>query len=157
MGSASKIILIGATSLIIGIYAVSLKTVQTIDLGTSLVEVKRVQYERIQSAAVRTAMYKYTTGVYSSSSFYALGGGTYTYAYTNYGSYMSPSYYYYKSDGTKTANVTLTLNLDGVSRVATAEMEDVTTRPYASTRYVKQGPRRAHRGIWEVTKYYVQR
>ncbi|HTY37152.1 MAG TPA: hypothetical protein VMH23_08560 [Bacteroidota bacterium] len=157
MGSASKIILIGATSLIVGIYAVSLKKVQTNDVNTALVEVNRVQFERVQAAAVRSALslfYSYGGGDLSGTRT-ALGGGTFTYSFTSHwNSYVwDPRTYSYGAyDYT---NLTVTVYLNGVPRVVTARVER--TDLSGSYGYVKQGPRKMHRASWEVTKYYVQR
>jgi hypothetical protein len=155
MGSASKVVLVGATSLIIGIFAVSLKTVQSDDIKTAMVDTKRIQFEQVQAAAVRTAMNSFVSngGWSLSGSRNALGGGTYSY------SFYRPTHW----DGFSWvpdniyADLTLTATLDGVSRVITARVEDTSLRSDASQKYVKQGPRKIHRGTWEVTKYYVTR
>ncbi|MCX6132941.1 MAG: hypothetical protein NTU47_03915 [Ignavibacteriales bacterium] len=155
MGSASKIILIGATSLIIGIYAVALKKVQTDEILTALVDVKRVQFEQAQATAVATAMDLFV--IYGcktlSGSRNALGGGTYSYSFSRpthwNGTAWVPDNIY--------ADLTLTATLDGVPRVITARVEDTSLRSDPSQRFVKKGPRKIHRGRWEVTKYYVAR
>ncbi len=144
MGSASKIILVGATSLIVGIYAVSLKKVQANDINTSMLDVKRVQFERVQAAAVRTAMAHFVSlNAHDLTSFRTQLGGdtTFTYTFTSYGT---------------TANLTMTVyqrNQDNVlvPRVITASLENT------GVSGVKQGPRKMHRAAWQVTKYYVQR
>lgn len=159
MGSASKIILIGATSLIIGIYAVSLKTVQTNDIGTALVDVKRVQFERMQAAAVSSAMSAFVSyGATDSLSGTrnALGGGTFSYKFISHvsswywdGWSWNPIYDY--------STLTLTATLDGVPRTITARVENTSLRSDPAQRYIKQGSRKLHRATWEMTKYYVQR
>jgi len=159
MGSASKIILIGATSLIVGIYAVSLKKVQTNDINTALVAVKRVQFERTQAAAVRSAMslfYSYGAGPLSGTR-NSLGGGTFTYNFSSHwnSSIWDPvasvwgAYDY--------ANLSITLTLDGVPRVITARVERTDLSTSSLYPYVRQGPRKMHRASWEVSKYYVYR
>jgi len=140
MGSASKVILVGATSLIIGIFAVSLKTIQTNDIKTAMVDTKRVQFEQVQAAAVRSAMYYfvyYGCGNLPLTSKNALGGGTYSYKFENTTS--------------SATDLTVTVSLDGVSRVITARVENTFGLG------VNQGPRKMHRGTWQVTKYYVAR
>jgi hypothetical protein len=144
MGSASKIILVGATSLIVGIYAVSLKKVQANDINTSMLDVKRVQFERVQAAAVRTAMSHFVANgaLNLTSSRLQLGGDTtFTYNFTSYGSSASLAMTVYQR------------NQENVlaPRVITARVEDT----FGSG--VNQGPRKIHRGTWQVTKYYVQR
>ncbi len=157
MGSASKIILVGATSLIVGIYAVSLKNVQTNDVTTALVDVKRVQFERVQAAAVRSALsvfYAWGAGDLSGTR-NALGGGTFSYSFSshwNSGAWDPRTLSYGAYDY---ANMAITLYLDGVPRTITARVER--TDLAGSYGYVKQGPRKMCRASWEVTKYYVQR
>ncbi len=150
MGSASKIILIGATSLIVGIYAVSLKKVQTNDINTALVEMKRVQFERVQAAAIRTAIDKFISNPYlglydippltrpqlgSDASF------TYSFTGTNPGVSSNLQVTVYQRNQYNTL----------VPRTITATVTNI------SSGGVKQGPRRIHRGTWQVTKYYVNR
>jgi hypothetical protein len=152
MGSASKIILIGATSLIVGIYAVSLKKVQANDINTALVEVKRVQFERVQAAALSTALSSFVSfgAVDLVGSKTQLGGDTtFTYSFTSYGdyAYLTMTVYqrnFYTDDHGHLQNVL-------VPRVITATVE------YTYGYGVKQGPRKIHRAMWQVSKYYVQR
>jgi hypothetical protein len=156
MGSASKIILIGATSLIVGIYAVSLKKVQANDARSALVEVKRVQFERVQAASVVSAIQAFMSygnllGLQGPSN--ALGGGTYYFRFSDkWDSTLSGGIWVKNA-----VNLTVTDTLDGVARLITARIEDSNQRLDANQKYVKQGPRRIHRGTWEVTKYYVYR
>jgi hypothetical protein len=149
MGSASKIILIGATSLIVGIYAVSLKKVQTNDINTALVEMKRVQFERVQAAAIRTAIDKFISAPYygsydiSSSRFQLGNDTTFTYSFTG-------------TDPGVSSSLQVTVYQRNqynvfVPRIITATVTNT------SSGGVKQGPRRIHRGTWQVTKYYVNR
>jgi hypothetical protein len=159
MGNASKIILIGATSLIVGIYAVSLKKVQTNDLGIALVNVKRVQFERVQAAAVQSALslfYSYGAGDLSGTR-NALGGGTYTY---NFNSHWNSSVWdprSYSWGAYDYANMSITLTLDGVPRVITAKVERTDLTSSSLYPYVRQGARKMRRASWEVSKFYVQR
>jgi hypothetical protein len=143
MGSASKIILIGATSMIVGIYAVSLKTVQTVDVRTALVEVNRIQFERVQAAAIRTMMSSYLINWATTGERTQLGSDTtFTYKVTSSGSgyaYVSFKIYQKNEDNVR------------VPRVVTVKIEDT------GGSGVKQGPRKIHRAAWQVTKYYVQR
>ena len=149
MGSASKIILIGATSLIVGIYAVSLKKVQTNDINTALVEMKRVQFERVQAAAIRTAIDKFISAPYygsydiSSSRFQLGSDTTFTYSFTgtNPGVSSNLQITVYQRDQNNVL----------VPRVITATVENTNGSG------VKQGPRKMHRAKWQVSSYYVQR
>lgn len=157
MGNASKIILIGATSLIVGIYAVSLKKVQANDINTALVEVKRVQFERVQAAAMRTAIDKFISAPYYgsydiASSRLQLGSDT-TFAYTFTGTNPGHS-----------SNLQITVyqrnfytGSDGKLYSVLVPRTIIATIENASPGVVKQGPRRIHRGTWQVTNYYVNR
>lgn len=156
MGSASKIVLVGAASLVVGIYAVALKRNQTNDMSTSWSYVKRVQTERIEDAAIRFAAYRvqynvdnqrivlgsmtaFTVGATKT----ALGGGTYTY------NLSVPANAYYAT-GTVTVNPpnedskTISIRVD---RVYGTGSTGVGTKP---------GHRRFVRGQFQVTKYFVR-
>lgn len=105
MGNAAKIILVAATSLVVGVYAVSLKKVQTINVQTAMTYVNAVDAEcGTEDAALRVAvsrvqagvtMYRITYPSYVSypvsivSTRTALGGGEYTY------NLYVPAYQYY--------------------------------------------------------------
>jgi hypothetical protein len=87
MGSATKIVLVGAASLIIGIYSVSLKKVQTNDLLTSISQTTQVQSEKAVDMAIRASLHRvqYNRDLSASTAYTVtatrplLGGGTYTY------------------------------------------------------------------------------
>src|SRR3972149_4219645 len=142
MGSASKVILIGATSLIVGVYATSLKKVQAGDLETALARVSRIQTERVEDAAARvvvsrispylsyTTSYPYYTTITGQRE--ALGGGYFTYTMEIHSTY---------------ATATVTLYQTGAPKVITIRADKMTT--------TKPGFRRILRGQWQVTKYYV--
>jgi hypothetical protein len=138
MGSASKVVLVGAASLIVGVYGISLKMVQGTDVGTALSQVRIVQNERTDDAALRAALDRITRspylGKYSlTGSLTALGGGTMNYNYTSYTSW---------------GNMTLTMNQDGDSRIIDVTLEKKTT--------TNPGFRHILRGQWQVTKYHVR-
>ena len=148
MGNASRIVLVGGMSLVVGIYGVSLKGVQTANMGASLMPVKRVQYEGKEAAAVRSAMNDWETKVrlygpqtgLTGGPASCLGGGTFTYEFKN-----------------GTANyadlsLSMTSYQDFLPRVVTASV-----MKKGSTGELSQGPRTLRRGVWQVTKYYVQR
>jgi len=155
MGSAAKIILVGAASLIVGIYAVALKGNQTNDLATSWSYVKRIQTERIEDAAVRMSAYRvqynidnqrtnlgnmlaFTVGATKT----APGGGTYTYnisvpanAYYGYGTVIVTP----PNEDPKTISIR-------VDKVYGLSSTNAGTKP---------GHRRFIRGQYQVTKYQV--
>ena len=82
MGSASKIVLVGATSLIVGVYAVSLKNVQSNRLMAAYTDVSRVQDRYTVDAALRGALSSFQSynGIYEVwGTKTLLGGGTYYY------------------------------------------------------------------------------
>jgi len=138
MGNAAKIVLVGAASLIVGVYGISLKTVQSTDLQTALSHTTLVQNERAEDAAVRTALERVTrapllgksstTGTYS-----ALGGGTFSFTYTTH---------------TTWGTATLTMNQSGDTKII-----DVTMAKQSTT---NPGFRHLVRGQWQVTKYHVR-
>jgi hypothetical protein len=164
MGSASKIILVGATSLIVGIYAVSLKKVQANDISTSMLDVKRVQFEHVQAAAVRTAIDKFLSNPYLgknnlSSSRTQLGGdATFTFEFKSTRPDTSSDLsmtVYQRTQLKEYQRNQLVVRDTLVPRTIVARVEN--TALGISYGYVKQGPRKMHRAKWEVTQYYVQR
>lgn len=136
MGSSSKVILVGATTLIVGTYAVSLKQVQTKQVAAASAEVNRVQDQQALDAAMRAALDEYVKGNGSSDksgTLTTVGGGTFTYAVKN---------------GVVGPTLTVTLTRGMGTKVATAALTKTTTN-------VKQGSRRIHRGKWEVGSTFV--
>lgn len=80
MGSSSKVILVGATSLIIGIYASSLKAVQYQHIQTAEANVQRVQHMFAADAALRSALNTYVNnGAHDVSETKTLPGGVGTF------------------------------------------------------------------------------
>ena len=69
MGSSSKVLLVGATSLIVGVYAISLKNVQSNNMQTAQSQVARIQNERLVDAALVLALdrVKNTGGIVNST------------------------------------------------------------------------------------------
>jgi hypothetical protein len=152
MGSASKVILVGATSLIVGIYAVSLKTIQTNDVQAAMSQVNRVQIERVEDAALRVVVSRIPSNLSYASfsdSRAALGGGSYSYniyryAYSDYPSVPHPYKYYWSG------TVTLTPPF-GDPKVITMQADKSDNMGGAT----KPGFRRLIRGQYQVTKYFV--
>jgi len=138
MGSASKVVLVGAASLIVGVYGISLKMVQGTDLGTALSQTRRVQNERAEDAAMRAAVYQITKAPLlgksnTSGTVNALGGGTFYYNYVTH---------------TTWGTATLTMIQGGDTKVVDVTMEKKTT--------TSPGFRHILRGQWQVTKYHVR-
>lgn len=153
MGSASKIVLVGATSLVVGIYSVSLKRVQTIDLSTSISQTSRVQTESIEDMALRASLYrvqynrdldmsyKYTIAATRT----LLGGGTYTYEF-------------------KDIEINRVLDIKGTVKVIPPSGD--TTKVDVNVSKVgagdpafpvtKPGHRHFVRGRWQITKAFVR-
>lgn len=153
MGSASKIVLVGATSLVVGIYSVSLKRVQTIDLSTSISQTSRVQTESIEDMALRASLYRVQYNrdlnmsyVYTiSATKTLLGGGTYTYEFPSI-----PINQVLNINGTVTVTplneATKTIDVT-VSKVGAGDPEFPSTKP---------GHRHFVRGRWQITKSFVR-
>jgi hypothetical protein len=136
MGSSSKVILVGAMTLIVGTYAVSLKQVQTKQVAAASAVVDRLQQEQTFDAAMRAALDAYVAGNGSSDksgTLTAVDGGTFTYSVKNV-------------DGVATLTVTMTRN--GGIKVATAKLTKTSSK-------VKQGSRRIHRGQWEASSAFI--
>jgi hypothetical protein len=138
MGSASKVVLVGAASLIVGVYGISLKMVQGSDVGTAVSQVKQLQNERTEDAALRAALDRITKAPNlgrsnASGTVTALGGGTFAYNYTGH---------------TTWGTATLTMNQDGDSKTIDVTIEKTTT--------TNPGFRHILRGQWQVTKYHVR-
>jgi len=152
MGSAAKIILVCAVSLVVGIYSVSLKRAQTSDIMTSISQTSRVQTESIEDMALRAAVYRvqanrdadmsyiYTIG----STKTLLGGGTYAYDFPNIAinkvlNIQGTVTVTPLDEATKTIDVT-------IDRVGSGAFSQVT----------KPGHRHFVRGRWQITKAFVR-
>lgn len=153
MGSAAKIVLVGAMSLVVGIYSVSLKRAQTTDLVTSISQVSRVQNESVEDMALRVAVYRVQANrdadmstVYSiSGTKTLLGGGTYTYSFLNIAinkvlNIAGTVTVTVSNGATKTIDVT-------VSKVNAGDPAFPNTKP---------GHRHFVRGRWQITKAFVR-
>jgi hypothetical protein len=138
MGS-SKVVLIGATSLIVGIYALSIKKVETDYVGRSTKHVAMVQADRLAEAGMRLAINKIAQ--YNGSlrrltkKDQNVLGGTVTYRI---------------HDGTSSsANLTVTATIGGVTKTAVAHVTKIWGKP-------PKGMKSIHRGKWCVTSFYIQ-
>jgi hypothetical protein len=137
MGSSSKVILVGATSLIVGVYAISLKRAETDGVAAAMKQVKRVQNERTEDAAMRAALSSFVKdrgAKDKSGTVKAIDGTNFTYAI--------------KARGT-TADVTVTVLRDGVPKVITAKLTKKSSG-------MGQGARKIRRGDWEITESFVR-
>jgi len=141
MGNASKVVLVGAASLIVGVYGVSLKMVQGNDAQVALSQTARVQNERAEDAAVRATLDQITKSPYlgkynRTGTVTGLGGGTFYYNYTT----GYPGGYY--------GSATLTMDQNGDTKTIYISM--------AKQSSTKPGFRHIIRGQWQVTQYHVK-
>lgn len=137
MGTSSKVILVGATALIVGAYAVSLKKAESSGFEAAMKAVKRVQNERIEDAAIRIAIDEFVNADGSkdmSGSKKSFGDSRCSYDIKQHGIY---------------ADVTVTVEIDGVKKTIVARLDKKAE--------VQQGPRKIHRGSWQVTKISSRR
>jgi hypothetical protein len=139
MGS-SKVVLVGATSLIVGIYALSIKKVETDYVATSAKHVAMVQADRLAEAGLRLAVDKIANMNGSLKKLtkkdqYVLGGIV----------------DYNISNGTSSsADLTVTVSIGGVTKSAIAHVVK------KDRGKISKGLKSIHRGQWIVTEYYVQ-
>jgi hypothetical protein len=136
MGSSSKVLLVGATSLIVGVYAISLKNVQTTGLQTAQSHVSRMQNERLVDAALSLALddvQKHGSYDKTVTGRHALGG---TIDYTVIRKTSS------------TAEIDITVKISGKDRIVVAQVEQAKK---------KSGYRKVHRGDWRVASVFVKK
>ena len=140
MGSSSKVILVGATSLIIGIYASSMKGVQSQHIQTATANVNRVQRMFAADAALRSALSTYQAkdgnyDVYETKSLPG-GNGTFVNSITKHGT-------------TATASVTISYP-DGSQQLLTATISKL-----SPGQYYKQGARKIHKNGYVVSEIFA--
>lgn len=149
MGSSSKVILVGATSLIVGVYAISLKKAETEGLNAALKNVSRVQNERFEDAALRTALHEYVAedgAKDKGGSRKGLAGKTFSYSVKNQ---SVPATRWTPARVDRLLSVTY--DTDDKIVTISAVLQKV---PAGGS--VRQGARKVHRGPWEVTAVYAQ-
>jgi len=131
----SKVVLVGATSLIVGIYSLSLKRVESDYVKASSNRVTVVQLDRLAEATLRLAVNDLANGwsARSVKGKKALGG--------------SADYTISKNGLTYT--ITATVKVNGATKTIVATAENATGT-------VKKSFRSIHRGRYVVTKYYVK-
>jgi hypothetical protein len=143
MGS-SKTLLVSATMLIVGVYAISLKSVQTTGMQTAQSQVCRMQYERLVDAALSISLddtkasftnnvLKHNNDTKSVNGKPALGG--------------TINYTIIRKTGS-TAEIDITVKISGKDRVVVAQVEQVKK---------KSGYRKVHRGDWRVASVFVKK
>jgi len=131
----SKVVLVGATSLIVGIYSLSLKKVESDYVKASSSRMKMVQLDRLAEATLRLAVNDLANGLSSKSvSGKKTLGGSADYAVSKSGN---------------TFTITATVKVSGATKTIVATAEKVTGQ-------IKKGFRSIHRGQYVVTKYYVK-
>jgi hypothetical protein len=142
MGSSSKVVLVGATSLIIGIYGASLKRVQSEHMQVAMSNVYRVQRQYAGDAAMRSALssYQAVDGDHSVWGTKSLPSNTGTFDY----SIIRIGY-------STTARVTVDVHYaDGSSQTLTGTVAKIATGKGA-----KQGIRKVHKGRFEVSGMFA--
>lgn len=159
MGNASKIVLVGAASLVVGVYTVSLKREQTINLMASISSASTTQSVKVGDAALRASLYRVqfnrdadSVSVYTVTSTMPLpGGGTYTYSFPCY------------KNQTTAIWGTVTLNLPNSDqrimdvRIDKVGVTSVTSPPITSPLpYTKPGFRHYVRGKWQITEVHYR-
>jgi hypothetical protein len=143
MGS-SKTLLVSATMLIVGVYAISLKSVQTTGMQTAQTQVSRMQYERLVDAALSISLddtkasftnnvLKHNNDTKTVNGKSALGG-TIDYTITR--------------ESSSTAQIDIKVKISGKDRVVVAQVEQVKK---------KSGYRKVHRGDWRVASVFVKK
>jgi hypothetical protein len=145
MGSSSKVLLVGATSLIVGVYAISLKNVQTTGMQTAQSQVDRITSERMVDAALSLALDD-TRASFANNILKKSGdtktvngkpafGGTIGYTVTR------------KSNSTAEINLTVSSS-SGKNKVVVAQVEQARKN---------HGYRKVHRGDWRVASVFVKK
>jgi hypothetical protein len=151
MGSSSKVLLVGATSLIVGVYAISLKSVQTTGMQTAQSQVNRLQNERLVDAALILALNKVksTNGLTAVTDVHAsVMGGDITY------SVILPSDPKDKGD---IATINLTVTKGGLTKIVVANVEKIAQSKGHGKDKQKKGYRKLHRGDWQLTNAFIKR
>jgi len=137
MGSSSRVILVGATSLIVGVYAISLKNVQSNNLKTAVVQVNRVQIERLTDAALSLALHHIVF----------MGGGSSAQCnWTEVAALGGTVKYKIPSVKNNSATVYITVKTGDLNKNFKAVMEK---------KQGKKGYRKVHRGEWLVTSVFA--
>lgn len=142
----AKAVLGGAIMLVIGVYAISLKNVQTSGMLTAQKHVNRMQNERVVDAALVLALNEVTK-----SDGYQNGG-----PYTVHALGADVSYTISNADG-DSATIFLTITKNGFTENIKATVEKIATWKSHGKDKQKKGYRKMHRGVWQLTSAFVQK
>ena len=140
----SKTLLVSATMLIVGVYAVSLKSVQTIGMQTAQSQVSRMQYERLVDAALSIAL----DDTKSSFASNILNSNNPTKQVNNKSALGGKIEYTIILKSNSTAEIDITVRISGQNIVAVAQVEQLKK---------KSGYRNVHRGDWRVASVFVKK
>lgn len=140
MGS-SKIVLVGATSLIVGIYSLSIKKVESSYVANSINSGRIVQADRMIEAGLRLALNDLAKGRVwrrgrSVAGKKTLGG--------------SVDYNIAGSSRSGNASIFVRVNLNGFKKNVRATAQVMSGK-------IPRGFKQIHRGQWVITKYYTQK
>ena len=142
----SKALLFGAISLIVGVYAISLKNVQNTGMLAAQSGVDRMQNERVVDAALILALDKVKN----------TGGNVNTTVTGKHALGAEISYTISGADGEK-ANVSLTIcKRDLTQKIIFTQIVKATVEKIAEAKSHKKGFRKAHRGKWQIVNAFVQ-
>jgi hypothetical protein len=135
MGSSSKVVIVGAISLIIGVYGASLKGVQTRHLRNAMSSTNRVQRLHAADAALRSSLSLFAkSGDKDVSETKTIPGsnGVFSYSISKHGNVYTDS-----------VNITYP---DGSTQLVTGSI---------SKKAFKLGPRKIHKGGYNVTAIFA--
>ena len=145
MGS-SKTLLVSATMLIVGVYAISLKSVQTTGMQTAQSQVSRMQYERLVDAALSISLddtkasFGNNTLKHNGDTKTVTGkpalGGTITYTIIR--------------NTNNSAEIDITVKISGKDRIVVAQVDQPGSKK-------KNGYRKVQRGDWRVASVFVKK
>jgi|WetSurMetagenome_2_1015567.scaffolds.fasta_scaffold794768_2 hypothetical protein len=145
MGSSSKVLLVGATSLIVGVYAISLKNVQTTGMQTAQSQVDRINNERMVDAALSLALDD-TKSSFENNTLKKNGD---TKVVSNKSALGGTIGYTLIRKSTSTAEIDITVSSSsGKNRIVIAQVEQ--TRK-------NHGYRKVHRSDWRVASVFVKK
>jgi hypothetical protein len=146
MGSSSKVLLVGATSLIVGVYAISLKNVQTTGMQTAQSYVNRMQKERLVDAALSIALDD-TKASFSNNTLKHNGDTKVVTGKSALGGAINYTLIR-KTNSTAEIDITVTTTGNGTSRIVVAQVEQ---------QKKNHGYRKVHRGDWRVASVFVKK
>lgn len=146
MGSSAKVLLVGATSLIVGVYAISLKSVQTTSLQTAQSHVSQMQYERLVDAALSLAL----DDTKSSFSANVLKHNGDTKTITGKSALGGTISYTIVRNSSSSAELDITVKISGRDRIVVAQVDQPGSKK-------KNAYRKVQRGDWRVESVFVKK